>query len=506
MIWKKLIIELKNAIRKAFESTDYELKKDRIFNTYQLKMEELVTVVNRKAFEDGFAVKPVGMKFVFIPLYNGKPYQPEEYNNLTEEQRNIINEKRYTLVKKLERALAEGQQAEKKMTGSIIELASETAYLSAAPLIGILKEKYREISGIPEYLDSVLQDVTERHGIFSKQESIPAYPHQDQTNPLAGEGENSGGFNEFIGQGEADPFIRYRVNLFINNENLQGAPVITEPNPYYYNMFGKIEYKSQLFLVNTDFTMVKPGAVHLANGGYLILEAKDLLTDPFVWNALKNLLENRQAVIENIGEQYRTVPTVTLKPEAIPLNLKVILIGSPLYYMILSSDEDFRELFKVKVDFDYEMPRNQENLRKYVSFVRGICNEKGGHCFDQTGLAGIIEYGSRLAGSQQKLSTRFGDVREVIYESIAWAKSQGTETVDRSHVKKAIHERKNRFDKLEEKIQEQIINKKIIIATSGTAVGQINGLFIIQSGGYAFGLPSRITAVTHVGQGGGDAY
>ncbi len=499
---EKLISELKNAFRKAFESTDYELKKDRIFNTYQLKMEELVMVINQKAYEDGFAVKPVGMKFVFIPLYNGRPYQPEEYNNLTDQQRNAINEKRYQLVKKLERILAEGQQAEKKMTAAIIELARETAHHAAEPLIRSLQEAYRDNLSIIEYLNNVLHDSAERHGVFAKPEALPSYPQQDEPNAQAAEGGTPAGMNGFAGQLEGDPFIRYRVNLFVNNENLKGAPVITEPNPYYYNMFGKIEYKSQLFLVNTDFTMVKPGAVHLANGGYLILEAKDLLTDPFVWNALKNILDNRQAVIENIGEQYRTVPTVTLKPEAIPLNLKVILIGSPLYYMILSSDEDFRELFKVKVDFDYEMPRNEENLRKYVSFIRGICNEKSGFCFDQSGLAGIIEYGSRLAGSQKKLSTRFGDVREVIYESIAWAKSQGAETVEITHVQKAIRERKYRFNKLEEKIQEQIVEKQIIIDTAGEVVGQVNGLFISQSGSYAFGLPSRITAVTHVGHGG----
>ena len=498
----KLILELKNVIRKNFESTDYELKKDRIFNTYQLKMEELVMIINQKALEDGFGVKTVGMKFVFIPLYDGRPYQPEEYSNLSDEQRNIINEKRYLLVKKLERILADGQQAEKKMTAQIIELTRETAYRGAQPLIVSLKEKYQASSQIVEYLDNVLHDVADRYGIFTNQETHPATHQPDETNQQESDGDSPVTFNGFTGQGETDPYNRYRVNLFINNENLQGAPVITESNPYYYNIFGKIEYKSQLFLVNTDFTMVKPGAIHLANGGYLVLQAKDLLTDPFVWNVLKKMLRNRAAVIENIGEQYRTVPTVTLKPEAIPLNIKVILIGSPLFYLVLSSDEDFRELFKVKVDFDSEMPRNQENIRKYVSFVSGICEEKDVHCFDQTGLAGIIEYGSRLAGNQKKLSTRFGDVREVIYESIARAKSDRSETVRMVHVKKAVNDRNYRFNRLEEKIQEEIADRRIIIDTTGITVGQINGLFIIQTGGYTFGLPSRITAITHVGHGG----
>ena len=223
--------------------------------------------------------------------------------------------------------------------------------------------------------------------------------------------------------------------------------MVAEPNPYYYNLFGKIEYKSQILVMNTDFTMVKAGGVHLANGGYLILQAKDLFTDPFVWDALKKILKYRQAVVENIGEQYRTVPTVTLKPEPIPLNVKVILIGSPIYYYILSSDEDFRELFKIKVDFDYEMPRSVENLHKYVSFVSSICTGEGLTHVNQPGLGGIIEYGSRLAGDQNKLSTRFGKVRELVYEANAWAKADVSETVDILHVKKAISERKYSFQR-----------------------------------------------------------
>lgn len=503
---ERLVIELKNVIRKAFESTDYELKKDRIFNAYQLKMEELVQVIGQKSFEEGFGVKPVGIKFVFIPLKDGRPYQPEEFNQLTEEQRNLINEKRYGLVKKLDQILMDGQLSEKKMTAQIFELARETAYATVAPLIDVLKAKYQQIPRIIEYLEHVLDDVAEKNSLFIQNEpfsgSLPSFQKQSENNAKDQDINNGMGTKYLSGQEESNLFIQYRVNLFINNEKQEGAPVIVESNPYYYNIFGKVEYKSQILVMNTDFTMVKPGAIHLANGGYLILQAKDLLTDPFVWNTLKKMLKNRAAIVENIGEQYRTVPTVTLKPECIPLNVKVILIGSPLYYMILSSDEDFRELFKVKVDFDYEMPRNSENIHNYASFVSSICNEKGDITFNQTGLAGIIEYGSRLAGNQHKLSTRFDDVREVVLEAITWARAEGLKYVELDHIKKAINERKYRFNKFEEKIHEEILEKKIIIDTEGTAVGQINGLFIMQTGGYAFGLPSRITAVTHVGHGG----
>ena len=502
----KLIAELRTVIRKAFESSDYDLKRDRIFNDFQLKMGELFQIIEQKAREEGFSVKPVAMKFIFIPLLEGRPMQPEEYNKLTDEQRHEITEKRYSLVNKLDKILLEGQLFEKKTSERLFELDREIAFLTAEPSIRALKEKYRHIPLIADYLDKVLTDVADRHAIFKKSEPFsgrsasPARP--DENTPPDSHDANPYEASYFTGQEEANAFTRYKVNLFVNNEKQHGAPVVIEANPYYYNLFGKIEYKSQILVMNTDFTMVKPGAVHLANGGYLVLQAKDLLTDPYVWSALKKILKYRQAVVENIGEQYRTVPTLTLRPEPIPLDVKVILIGSPIFYLILSGDEDFRELFKVKVDFDYEMPRNPENLRKYVSIVSSICHEEGLNHFDRSGLAGIIEYGSRLSGDQNKLSTNFGDVREIVYESITWAKRENSEFATMPHVKKALMERKYRFNNLEEKIQEEILSKKIIIDTDGTAVGQVNGLFVIQTGGYSFGLPARITAITHVGRGG----
>jgi len=503
---EKLISELKNAIRKAFESSDYDLKRDRIFSAFQVKMAELFQVIEQKAFEEGFSVKPSAMKFIFIPLQDGRPMLPEEFEKLSDKERHEISEKRYVLVNKLDKVLSDGQKFEKKTTEQLFELDREIALITAEPFILILKEKYSGIPMIVEYLDKVLNDVADRYNSFKKQEPFSgrtsSSQYQEENAAADKGGSNPYGPNYFTGQEESNSFTQYKVNLFVNNEKQKGAPIVIESNPYYYNLFGKIEYKSQILVMNTDFTLVKPGAIHIANGGYLVLQAKDILTDPFVWSALKKILKYQQAVVENIGEQYRTVPTLTLKPEPIPLNVKIILIGSPIYYLILSGDEDFRELFKVKVDFDYEMSRNSENLHKYVSFVSSICHKEGLKHFNQAGLAGIIEYGSRVAGDQNKLSTLFGDIREVIYEAITWAKAEESEFVDMKHVKKAITERKYRFNELEEKIQEEILQKKIIIDTDGTAVGQVNGLFVIQTSGYSFGLPARITAITHVGRGG----
>lgn len=503
-----LISDIKNATRKVFESSDYELKKNMIFNDIQQKMEELYRIIEQKAFEDGFSVKQDGLKFIFVPLIYGRPMLAEEFSKLSDEEHKAIEEKRHDLGKNLDKILYDGHLFEKKITEQMVGLDKETTLLTAGPLVNALKEKYSSITGIVEYLDKVLVDVGENCLLFKNADmQIADIFRADEGKEVENEGEASepetiDEEDLLMSHDESEPFTRYKVNLFINNESQTGAPVIIESNPYYYSVFGKIEYKSQIFVTSTDFTMIKPGAIHQANGGYLILQAKDIITDPFVWDALKKSLKYGKAAVENIGEQYRTVPTVTLKPAPIPLNVKVVLIGTPLYYLVFSEDEDFQKLFKIKVDFDYEMPRNNENLRKYVSFVSSICRREKMKHFNKAALAAIIEYASRMAGDQKKMSTKFDEVSEIVYEAIAWAKVEGVEMVDLSHVKKAINERKYRFNKLEEKVQEEILQKKIIIDTKGNAVGQVNGLFIIESEGYSFGLPARITAITHVGRGG----
>lgn len=498
-----LVSSLKNAIPKAFESSDYRLLRDEIYDSVQEKVEELYNTIEENAFEDGFSVKREGIKFIFIPLRYGRPVTPEEYNKYSEGEQEEIEEKRRSLGKKLDLILQEVQVFEDTITQQVLELENDRVLLATEPFINDLKEKYQNNSKIMEYLDAVSMDVVENLNFFRVAQppaiDMPFYISQEESEE---EEENTYEIPFPAMQTGADPFIRYKVNLFINNENQKGAPVIIESNPYYYNLFGKTEYKNQLLAMGTDFTMVKAGDIHLANGGYLILQAKDILTDPFVWDALKKVLKYETAVIENIGENYKTVPTVTLKPEPIPVKLKVIIVGSPIYYLMLSADEDFQKLFKVKVDFDTEMPRNLETMYQYSSFVREICLKKGSINFNKAGLAKVIEYGSRMVENQNKLSTQFDEVSEIVYESIVWAQAAGAEFVDAEHVKKAMAERKYRFNKIEEKLQEEILAENIIIDTNGTAIGQVNGLFIIESEGYAFGLPARITAQTYIGRGG----
>ena len=480
----EFIADLQTAIPKAFESGEYEQQKDAIVQGIREKMETYFHDIEQEAFAAGFNMKQTPMRFMFMPLRDGRPLSSEEYENLSPQERREIEEKGRILENKLDETFHEGRILEKQAKEQIIALEKQIALFAAGPLVKKLKKKYRHAARITEYLETVLKDIAVNHEIFKTAGSSPsAMPFM-------------------VSQEENDALTRYKVNLFVNNEKTAGAPVIIEPSPFYYNLFGKIEYKSQMLVLNTEFSMAKPGAIHRANGGYLILQAKDILADPFAWDALKKALKYRQAVVENIGEQYRFVPTVTLRPEPIPLKVKVILIGSPLYYLIYSSDEDFQKLFKVMVDFDVEMPRTADNLRQYVSFISLICHQGNLLHFNRSGLAKIIEYGSRLAGDQNKLSTRFNEVSEIVYEAAAIAQSDRAVDVDARHVDLAIKERKYRSNKLEEKIQEEIRQGKILIATDGEVLGQVNGLSVIEAGGCSFGQPARITARTYSGRGG----
>ena len=498
---EKLIANLVVYIPKAFEGSNFQQQKDDIIQKTNKQMTEILRDIDKIAKNAGFAIQQAGPRILLIPLIEGRQMTQEEFNNLSEEEREKIDEKRNQTAKEIDEKIRDGQMVQRLAEEKAAEIQKQAALEAAAPFMEQLKEKYRDFKQIVDYLDKILKDVAENHGIFSSvrhslDENIIT-KLQDGSDSLEEENifEKTASVKDL-----KDPFTRYKVNLFINNENTKGAPVITENSPYYYNLFGKIEYKSHMMTTVTDFTMIKPGAIHKANGGYLILQAKDLLMDPFAWASLKKALKYKEAVVENIGEQSRYVPTVTLKPQPIPLNVKVILIGSYFFYQFLAADEDFRKLFKVIVDFDVEMDRTPENIRHYVAFIASICEGENLKHFNCEALARVVEYGSRLADSQNKLSTRFNMVSEIVYEASALAQADFSEYVEGRHVQQAIKNKRYRSNRLEEKMQEQILNKKVLIDTEGAVVGQVNGLSVMGVSGYAFGLPSRITARTYAGR------
>ena len=477
-----LLEDLKVFIPKAFQSSVYEKKKTSIVESLQNKMDSLFQRMEEVAGENSYTLQQIPPRIMLIPMKDGKPIPKEDFDNLPQEEREKMEERGRFLGQKLDEALREGQKYENKAKEAIAQLEQSVAAAAAEFQINRLKDKYKDFPKVIHYLDQVLEDVKKNHLIFR----IP-----------------EGGMGQmipFMNPEEQDPFNRFKVNVFVTNEPGKGAPVVFESSPYYYNIFGKIEYKSQVLAVSTDFTMIKSGAIHRANGGYLILNVHDLLSDPFSWEALKKALKYGKTTVENIGEQYRLVPTVGLKPEPIPLNLKLILLGTPYLFTLLDYyDEDFRRLFKVKADFDSTMKRTPENLKKYAHFVGQTCRKENQLPLTTGAMGSLVEYGSRLAGDQEKLTTRFNLLANLIYEASALARQTHGTQVERRHMEKAIEDMRSRLNLIEQKIQEHIGKGNILIETQGAEIGQINGLSVLETGGYAFGIPSRITARTYAG-------
>ncbi|SHE73057.1 ATP-binding protein [Desulforamulus putei] len=471
-----LTTEMKNAISRLFEGKEYSQRKSAILQELQQKLDRDLEQLKEDANAAGFVMKVSEQGIFFIPVKEGKPLSKEQYDELSTEERQVLEESLKKLQGCTEELAFNGKLMEKEADRVIKDLDKQLILETIVPLVKNVQEQYKEHGKIVAYLNDLVEDITNNIDCLTGMEG------QDQEKPTD------------------DPYKNYRVHLLVNNADTTGAPVVVETNPHYYNLFGKVEYRSQLGTVNTDFTMIKPGAMHRANGGYLILQAKDLLADANAWETLKKALKNRQVIVENIGEHYRSVPTISLKPEPIPLNVKVILIGSQrIYHLLQQLDEDFGKLFKVMVDFEVVMPRTPENLRNYVAFVGSVCRRENLPHFDKSGLGEIIEYGSRLSGNQNKLSTQFNEVVEVILEAAAWAQAAGAELVGAEHVRQAINEKIYRCRRVEERLQELILRGKILVDTEGAVVGQVNGLAVLDVGNYAFGKPSRITAKTYMG-------
>jgi len=497
----KLISNLTIYIPKQFEGSTFLQQKDVLVQKTNEKMNGILRDIEKLAFDSGFGIQQAGQRVLLIPLKEDRLITPEEYQQLSLDEREAIDNKRSKIAKEIDEKIRDVQMSQKISEEQYMDLEEQTARNAAEPLINQLKEKYADIQEIIKYLDKVLKDVAENHAIFRNVRPLV----NEEFAAEFDDGEHSEEEEELFDtklletKDSKNPFTRYKVNLFVNNEDAKGAPVVVESNPYYYNLFGKIEYKNHMMTTMTDFTMIKSGALQRANGGYLILQAKDLLMDPYAWDTLKKALKYRQALVENIGEQSRFVPTVTLKPEPIPLNVKVILVGSFLYHSFLSADEDFKKLFKVNVDFDVEMDRTNENIQHYVSFIGSMCEQENLKHLNCGAMSKVIELGSRLADDQNKLSTRFNVVSEILYEASALADVDNSEFVDAVHVEAAIKNKKYRSNMIEEKMQQQIVQKKVFIDTEGAVAGQVNGLSVMSASGYSFGLPSRITARTYSG-------
>jgi len=482
----EIIKILKVEIPKVFESKEYEKRKNELIEEAQKKQREIFSGLEQEAQEKGFSVRKTITGLIIVPVKKtGEPLTEEEYESLDEKTRKKIEEIGKTLQERLNDVVRVGRESEKMVKEALGKLEREAALSAVGHLIDELKHKYKEHEKITAYLEDAREDMLDHLDDFKVQE--------EQTAQVS-----------FLKLPRAEPtFTRYTVNVLVNNKDCKGAPYIFESNPTYYNLFGRIEHKIQYGLATTDFSMIKAGSLHKANGGYIVINALDLLRNIFSYDALKRAIRNRELKIEDVWEQYRLMSTTSLKPEAITLEIKVILLGDPfLYYLLYNLDEEYRELFKVKADFDSRMDRTDENVQKYASFVATLCREEKLLPFDPTGVAKIVEVSSRFAEHQNKLSGRFSDVADVMREASYWASKSGDTVVGEAHVRKAIDEKVLRINRIEERLREMILEGTIIVDTSGEKVGQINGLAVLDLGDYSFGKPSRITARTYAGKAG----
>ncbi|RKY41475.1 MAG: ATP-dependent protease [Candidatus Makaraimicrobium thalassicum] len=482
---EELVSELKIEIPRAFQSEDYEMRRQDLLKEYKQKRDVTLEDVESKAFKEGFVLKQSATGVILVPRSGDQPMSSEEYEKLSNKKKEDTEKRKHELHIKIEQVLSEVRVMEKAAKVKIKELEREVALFSVKHIIDELRFKYREFENIVEYLNHVQEDVVDNIDIFRGEEE------EGQAVVFGFKG----------GAPKKDVFRKYQVNLLVDHRHSKGAPVIREPNPTYYNLLGRIEYISHFGSMSTDFTMVAPGALHKANGGYLILQAMDVVSSFMAWDALKRVIRNHEIKVEDINEQFRLISTTSLKPRPIPLDIKIVMIGAPwLYQMLYRFDEAFRKMFKIKADFDIEMDRDAEKVKKYAAFIKVRCEEEGLRHFDRNAVAKVVEYGSRLTSDQEKLSARFMYIADILREADYWAGQENAQYIDAQHVEKAVYEKIYRSNLIEEKIIERISKNILMIDVKGTLAGQVNGLAVIDIGEYMFGNPTRITARTYMGK------
>lgn len=479
---EKAILNIKLDVPKILSSKDYEDNKNVIYNRHQKRAQEIINELNELARDYNFTFKQTERGILSLPTKDGRTLTDEEIQNLTEEDVEKLREQSEELSQKAFEFVKEIREVENDLREEIKELKEKMVLEVAQIYIDPLIDKFSANQGVKQYLLDMKEDIVKNFHIFLDEE----------------EEESIENFLLPVDKKE-DFFKRYEVNLFIGNGSNEGAPVIKEMNPNYYNLLGKIEYVNELGGLKTDHTKIRPGSLHEANGGYLIIQAKDILQNRESWEGLKRAIYTEKIMIENITGL--SIISETIRPEPIPLDVKIILIGDYLtYHLLYQYDEDFKKLFKIRADFDVEMERNKENIKKIGSFVAYQCEKEGLNPFDRSAIAAIIELSSRISESQNKLTAQFNELVEIIYEADAIAVEENKSIVTRREVEKAIAKKVYRNNIYEEKLLEFIQNETILIDTEGWKIGEINGLAVIDIGQYSFGRPNKITANTFLGK------
>ena len=477
-----VVEDLKREIPKAFGEESYLQRQTEIKNKYSEQSREIFKEVEKFATERNLQINRTSTGYQPVPVLDGKPLTPEEFRKLPEEKQAEIDANIRSIREKTDFVVREISKINREMQKDLEKLMEEIALFVAWDRLQVIKEEFKDSKDILDYLDEVRADVVENVKDFQAEKE-----GADQT-------------KGFMFQAPKPSFQKYTVNVLIDQKVVAGAPVIFETNPTYQNVFGQLEKRAYMGTLMTDFTMVKPGSLLKANGGFMIMEIESVLMNPFVWEALKRALQNKQLFIEDMPTSMG-FGSASLRPQPIPLEVKVILLGSYYPFQILQNyDSKFNKIFKVRADFDHEVERTEKTLQQYAQFIARACKEEDLLPLTSEGVAAVVEFGEKYASNKNKLSIRFGPIMSILKEADYWARKDNATIVTDAEVIKAFKEYRFRYNLYEEKVHENYVDDTIMIDVDGEVVGQVNALSVFQIGDISFGRPSRITAETYMGK------
>ena len=465
----------------AFDSDSYARQRQELGSQVEQERQSILEELQRQASEMGFLLQMTPQGIISAPLVDGKPLSQEEFGALPEARQEELQEKSGELEKLVQESMLEMRGVERGARERFESLDQEVATFAIGHLFDPLLQQWGNDEEVTAFLEAVRADIERERDRFRGQQQpmMPGLPMQ-----------------------QAPPTRRYDVNVALSHDPGSGAPVVFEEHPTYHNLLGRIEYQGQLGTMVTDHTMVKPGSLGRANGGFIVLRLRDLLMNGPSLDGLKRALKTRDLQVENLAEAYGLTATSGLRPEPIPLDLKVVIVGDPgLYALLYRLDPDFRELFRVKADFETDFKRTPENVIGLASYVRSQCERGGLRCFDASAIARLVEHSSRMVDDQERLSANLSNFLDLVRQSDYWAGHAGTDTVTWDHVNQALEEAVYRSSLLRDRIEELIQDGTIHVETSGAQVGQINALSIYDLGDISFGRPSRVTCVVSAGRG-----
>jgi lon-related putative ATP-dependent protease len=477
---KDFIADCIQVLMKVFESEEYANRRQQIKDQFDRKQAELSFTINQKAAAESLVIKQTPWEIFTVPLVDGQPMSDEHFDNLPVTEKKVLQETQTRFTNAMTGIIKQQRQLEKELMTEYKKLESEVATFSVKELIEEMANKYADLQEVIHYLNEVQEDLLQNLGDF-----MMAYKERMETS---------------IGR-ENDFLKRYSINVVVDNSSTKGAPIVIEANPTYNNLIGTVEKESIMGSLITDFTMIRKGSLHVANGGYLIIRASELFKNYFSWEALKRSLRTKHITIEEVAEQLGYLSTKSLKPDPIPLTVKVVLVGNPIYYHLLYEyDLDFKSLFKIKAEFNSDMERTKENMINFVIFFRELSKKEGLLESDTDTLKRLVEYGSRCTEDQNKISTRLGLVADVLREANHYALQEKSATIRSTDVVNAIEKKLYRSNLIAERINDMICNKHILMDIRGKKVGQVNALSIIDMGDILIGKPNRITCTVNIGK------